>query len=134
MRGEQAILNLDIKKKSGLSLNPDIHHSKVFSFDPSKVVCYKCWLNLRNALCLIIDIIYLETFWFVLNAWSLRKLKNYITSVFWAGLTLRCCGVCRDLVSLSLSPLKLNDNNTDLLQPTNIFKLTKYFRIYFRVW
>ena len=31
MRGEQAIFNLEIKKKSGLSLNPDIHHSKVFS-------------------------------------------------------------------------------------------------------
>ena len=25
------IINLEIKKKSGLSLNPDIHHSKVFS-------------------------------------------------------------------------------------------------------
>ena len=33
MRGEQAIFNLEIKKKSGLSLNPDIHHSKVFSSD-----------------------------------------------------------------------------------------------------
>ena len=32
MRGEQAIFNLEIKKKSGLSINPDIHHSKVFSF------------------------------------------------------------------------------------------------------
>ena len=31
MRGEQAIFNLEIKKKSGLSLNPDIHYSKVFS-------------------------------------------------------------------------------------------------------
>ena len=31
MRGEQAIFNLEIKKKSGLSLNPVIHHSKVFS-------------------------------------------------------------------------------------------------------
>ena len=31
--GEQAIFKLDIKKKSGLSLNPDIHHSKVFSSD-----------------------------------------------------------------------------------------------------
>jgi len=31
MSGEQAIFNLQIKKKSGLSLNPDIHHSKVFS-------------------------------------------------------------------------------------------------------
>jgi len=31
MSGEQAIFNLEIKKKSGLSLNPDIHHSKVFS-------------------------------------------------------------------------------------------------------
>ena len=31
MREEQAIFNLEIKKKSGLSINPDIHHSKVFS-------------------------------------------------------------------------------------------------------
>ena len=31
MREEQAIFNLKIKKKSGLSINPDIHHSKVFS-------------------------------------------------------------------------------------------------------
>ena len=31
MRGEQAIFNLDIMTKSGLSINPDIHHSKVFS-------------------------------------------------------------------------------------------------------
>jgi len=31
MRGEQAIFNLGIKKKIGLSLNPDIHNSKVFS-------------------------------------------------------------------------------------------------------
>ena len=31
MKGEQAIFNLQIKKKSGLSLNPDIHHYKVFS-------------------------------------------------------------------------------------------------------
>ena len=31
MSGEQAIFNLEIKKKRGLSLNPDIHHSKVFS-------------------------------------------------------------------------------------------------------
>ena len=33
MRGEQAIFNLEIKKKSGLSINPDIQHSKVFSSD-----------------------------------------------------------------------------------------------------
>ena len=31
MSGEQAIFNLHIKKKSGLCLNPDIPHSKVFS-------------------------------------------------------------------------------------------------------
>ena len=31
MRGKQAIFNLEIKKKSGLSINPDIHLSKVFS-------------------------------------------------------------------------------------------------------
>ena len=31
MRGEHAIFNLEIKKKSGSSINPDIHHSKVFS-------------------------------------------------------------------------------------------------------
>ena len=29
MGGEQAIFNLEIKKKSGSSINPDIHHSKV---------------------------------------------------------------------------------------------------------
>ena len=34
MRGEQAIFNLEIKKKSGLSINPDINHSKVFSSVP----------------------------------------------------------------------------------------------------
>ena len=33
MRGEQAIFNLEIKEKSGLSINPEIHHSKVFSSD-----------------------------------------------------------------------------------------------------
>ena len=27
----RTIFNLEIKKKSGLSINPDIHHSKVFS-------------------------------------------------------------------------------------------------------
>ena len=37
MRGEQAIFNLEIKKKSGLSLNPDIHHSKVFSLGRVKI-------------------------------------------------------------------------------------------------
>ena len=31
MIGEQAIFNLEIKKKCGLSINPDIYHSKVFS-------------------------------------------------------------------------------------------------------
>ena len=31
MSGVQAIFKLEIKKKSGLSGNPDIHHSKVFS-------------------------------------------------------------------------------------------------------
>ena len=29
MRGEQSIFNLEIKKSSGLCINPDIHHSKV---------------------------------------------------------------------------------------------------------
>ena len=33
MRGEQAIFNLEIKKKSGSSINPDIHHSKVPSYE-----------------------------------------------------------------------------------------------------
>ena len=31
-RGEQILFNLEIKKKSGSSFNPDIHHSKVPSF------------------------------------------------------------------------------------------------------
>ena len=33
MRGEQPIFNLEIKKKSGLNINPDIYHSKVPSSD-----------------------------------------------------------------------------------------------------
>ena len=37
MRGEQAIFNLEIKKKSGLSINPYIHHSKVFSSDRNEI-------------------------------------------------------------------------------------------------
>jgi len=36
MRGEQAIFNLEIKKKSGLSIIPNIHHSKVFSSEKLK--------------------------------------------------------------------------------------------------
>ena len=28
-RGEQALFNLEIKKKSGSNINPEIHHSKV---------------------------------------------------------------------------------------------------------
>ena len=40
MRGEQAIFNLEIKKKSGLSLNPDIHHSKVFSSEQFPEMIY----------------------------------------------------------------------------------------------
>ena len=38
MRGEKALFNLEIKKKSGLSINPDIHHSKVFSSENFKIV------------------------------------------------------------------------------------------------
>ena len=30
-RGEQALFNLEIKKKTGSIINPDIHHSKVFT-------------------------------------------------------------------------------------------------------
>ena len=33
MRGEQALFHLKIKKKSGLSIMPYIHHSEVFSSD-----------------------------------------------------------------------------------------------------
>ena len=36
MRGEKAIVNLEIKKKSGSSINPDIHHSKVLSSVPKR--------------------------------------------------------------------------------------------------
>ena len=37
-RGKQAIFNLDIKKKFGLSINSDIHHSKVFSSGQPKIL------------------------------------------------------------------------------------------------
>jgi len=42
MSGEQAIFNLEIKKKSGLSLNPDIHHSKVFR---SELGTFELWIS-----------------------------------------------------------------------------------------
>ena len=45
MRREQAIFNLEIKKKSGLSINPDIHHSKVFSSALSRVSTQQSPLN-----------------------------------------------------------------------------------------
>jgi len=38
MSGEQAVFNLQIKKKSGLSLNPDIHHSKDFCSEHFRMV------------------------------------------------------------------------------------------------
>ena len=38
-RRTSAIFNLEIKKKSGLSINPDIHHSKVFSSELKSLEC-----------------------------------------------------------------------------------------------
>ena len=50
MRGEQAIFNLEIKKKSGLSINPNIHILKFSAQDkqrkPSKNWIKKCCLRL----------------------------------------------------------------------------------------
>ena len=54
MRGEQAIFNLEIKKKRGLSINPDIHHSKVFSSDCKAIENLSLWLLHGNTL-LIVD-------------------------------------------------------------------------------
>ena len=45
MIGEQAIFNLEIKKKSGLSINPDIHHSKVFSSDHCNTLLLEAYSN-----------------------------------------------------------------------------------------
>ena len=45
MRGELAIFNLEIKKKSGLSINPDIHHFKLFS---SEYICKCLRINTLN--------------------------------------------------------------------------------------
>ena len=42
MRREQALFNLEIKKKSGSSINPDIHYSKVPS---SEVKTFGVWLS-----------------------------------------------------------------------------------------
>ena len=47
MRGEQAIFNLEIKKKSGLSINPDIHHSTVFSSEHIYLYEYRAHLSLH---------------------------------------------------------------------------------------
>ena len=49
MRGEQAIFNLEIKKKSGLSINPDFHLSKVFSSGTSQSPSSN-WLQTLNLL------------------------------------------------------------------------------------
>ena len=53
MREEQAISNLEIKKKSGLSINPDIHHSKVFSSGciTTYVWIYSNYLKCMNSNC-----------------------------------------------------------------------------------
>ena len=48
MRGEQAIFNLEIKKKSGLSINPDIRHSKVFSSVLLTVLYYELSSNVDS--------------------------------------------------------------------------------------
>ena len=58
MRGEQAIFNLEIKKKSGLSINPDIHHSKVFSSELKTLE----WINFNPDF--LIRISTVETFHF----------------------------------------------------------------------
>ena len=42
MIGEQAIFNLEIKKKSGLSINPDIQYSKVPS---SELKTLEWWIS-----------------------------------------------------------------------------------------
>ncbi len=71
MSGEQAIFNLQIKKKSGLSLNPDIHHSKVFSSG----ICLNQELKVHtNTTCIItiLTFIYISTLQI--------KLINVITS------------------------------------------------------
>ena len=44
IRGEQALFNLEIKKKRGLSKNLDIHHSKVFS--SGKKILHVIWIIL----------------------------------------------------------------------------------------
>ena len=45
MRGEQALFNLEIKKKSGLSINPDIHYSKVPSSGYLDIWVFGFWLD-----------------------------------------------------------------------------------------
>ena len=38
-RGEQALCNLEIKKNSGSSINPDLHHSKVPCLEDINLYC-----------------------------------------------------------------------------------------------
>ena len=57
MRGEQAIFNLEIKKKRGLSINPDIHHSKVSSSGTCnlfKCLCYRDLAWICESVCLFV--------------------------------------------------------------------------------
>ena len=65
MRGEQAIFNMEIKKKSGLSINPDISYGRIivkllvfsfcnFGFNLYVIYIYKVVLSVCLFVCPII--------------------------------------------------------------------------------
>ena len=69
-REEQALFNLEIKKKSGLSINPDIHHSKVLSSVDKRVII-KSFLFLNDSSLRI-------KFFFVKNQNILKEMFMFI--------------------------------------------------------
>ena len=76
-REEQALFNLEIKKKSGLSINPDIHHSKVLSSVDKRVII-KSFLFLNDSSLRI-------KFFFVKNQNILKEMFMFIRIHFFKG-------------------------------------------------
>ena len=78
MRREQAIFNLEIKKKSGLSINPDIHHSKVFSSGNTEIKFHFIIKNVRFTS--LVSILQLFPRIFVIFFLNLLKIVKLINS------------------------------------------------------
>jgi len=86
--GEQAIFKLDIKKKSGLSLNPDIHHSKVFSSG----ILYSCLCKCIFVSCILVftyTLVYICILVFCINFYACILVFSIIVYIFMYSVYIR---------------------------------------------